>query len=127
MKRRFTQIFEDLYERLIVLEREKHDLEHERYELQSTLRSLDRRIASLDRGVNDDDSGDREHERDPTFATYRDCERSRIRTILKSPEAERNMKAAMRVAFNTTMPRDQAVAFLSALRPAKAGEKEPPE
>lgn len=65
-----------------------------------------------ERALRDDSTGDRAAERDDLISAYRDCERHRIAAILKSPEAKGREEAALAVALETSLPRDQAIAML---------------
>ncbi|MCP1245980.1 hypothetical protein NKW54_08510 [Acetobacter cerevisiae] len=71
---------------------------------------------------NDDDDGDtedEEDEKDDQAKAARSRERARCAAIFASPAAARNLPAAAHLAFNTPMPRSQAVGLLGTLAPAE--------
>ncbi|WP_086650863.1 hypothetical protein [Acetobacter cibinongensis] len=64
-----------------------------------------------------DDDTDEEDEKDSTAKSARARERARCATIFQSPSAAHNLAAAAHLAFNTAMPRTQAVGLLEQLTP----------
>lgn len=74
---------------------------------------------------NDDDNGDtedEEDEKDDQAKAARSRERARCAAIFASPAAARNLPAAAHLAFNTPMPRSQAVGLLGTLSPTETAQ-----
>lgn len=70
-----------------------------------------------------DDDTDEEDEKDSTAKSARARERARCSAIFQSAAAARNLSAAAHLAFNTTMPRTQAVGLLEQITPAAVQQK----
>nr|WP_025826139.1 hypothetical protein [Acetobacter persici] len=70
----------------------------------------------------DGDTEDAEDEKDDQAKAARSRERARCAAIFASPAAARNLPAAAHLAFNTGMPRSQAVGLLGTLAPTETAQ-----
>lgn len=73
-------------------------------------------------GDDDGDTEDEEDEKDDQAKAARSRERARCAAIFASPAAARNLPAAAHLAFNTSMPRSQAVGLLGTLAPTETAQ-----
>ncbi|WP_281700949.1 hypothetical protein [Acetobacter malorum] len=73
-------------------------------------------------GDDDGDTEDEEDEKDDQAKAARSRERARCAAIFASPAAARNLPAAAHLAFNTPMPRSQAVGLLGTLVPTETAQ-----
>lgn len=71
-------------------------------------------------GEDDGDADDEEDEKDDQAKAARSRERARCAAIFASPAAARNLPGAAHLAFNTALPRSQAVGLLDSLAPTAA-------
>ncbi|MBS1014482.1 hypothetical protein [Acetobacter persici] len=71
-------------------------------------------------GDDDGDTDDEEDEKDDQAKAARSRERARCAAIFASPSAARNLPGAAHLAFNTSLPRSQAVGILDSMTPAAA-------
>ncbi|KAA8387046.1 hypothetical protein FOH24_07055 [Acetobacter tropicalis] len=70
--------------------------------------------------ADDGDTDDEEDEKDDQAKAARSRERARCAAIFASPAAARNLPGAAHLAFNTALPRSQAVGLLDSLTPTAA-------
>ncbi|MFT8463141.1 hypothetical protein [Acetobacter persici] len=73
-----------------------------------------------DDGDDDGDTEDEEDEKNDQAKAARSRERARCAAIFASPSAARNLPGAAHLAFNTSLPRSQAVGILDTMTPAAA-------
>lgn len=78
-------------------------------------RSKAKKAKADDDGGSDDDD---DEENDDQAKAARSRERARCAAIFAAPSAARNLQAAAHLAFNTNLPRSQAVGLLNSLTPA---------
>lgn len=83
------------------------------------------------RDTEDDEDEDEDEEDDDEYMEARARERRRVQAILTSPHAARAVQLAAHLAFDTSMPRQQAIAILErtpaggGLNAAMAGVQQP--